>query len=151
MTEASSHEVTELLIAWGKGDQSALEKLVPLIHAQLYRLAKTYMGRQSPDHPLQPTALVNEAYVRLIDWKNAKWKNRFARKRPHTKEGAARHVPLDEALVVAGKKTDDPFVDWNPVWSPNGKHLYFISNRRGVMGLWRVAIGERRRSSRRLS
>lgn len=124
MTEASSHEVTALLVAWSGGDESALEKLVPLIHAELYRLAKRYMGRQSPDHPLQATALVNEAYIRLIDWKNAKFDNRahffgvsaqlmrrilvdFARKRPHNKEGMVRHVPLDEALVVGEGLTAD--------------------------------------------
>ena len=124
MTEASSHEVTALLIAWGDGDESALEKLVPLIHAELYRLAKRYMGRQSPDHPLQATALVNEAYIRLIDWKNARFENRahffgvsaqlmcrifvdFARKRPHNKEGTVRHVPLDEALIVGDSQTAD--------------------------------------------
>jgi RNA polymerase sigma factor (TIGR02999 family) len=124
MTETSSHEVTGLLVAWSEGDQSALEKLVPLIHAELYRLAKRYMGRQSPDHPLQATALVNEAYIRLIDWKNAKWQNRahffgvsaqlmrrilvdFARKRPHNQDGAVRHVPLDEALVVGNKTSAD--------------------------------------------
>ena len=124
MTEASSHEVTALLIAWSDGDESALEKLVPLIHAELYRLAKRYMGRQSPDHPLQATALVNEAYIRLIDWKNARFENRahffgvsaqlmrrilvdFARKRPHNKEGTVRHVPLDEALIVGDGQTAD--------------------------------------------
>ena len=124
MTEASSHEVTALLIAWSDGDQSALEKLVPLIHAELYRLAKRYMGRQSPDHLLQPTALVNEAYIRLIDWKNARWQNRahffgvsaqvmrsilvdFARKRPHNKEGAIRNVTLDEAVIAGNPKTAD--------------------------------------------
>lgn len=124
MTQASSHEVTALLIAWSDGDESALEKLVPLIHAELYRLAKRYMGRQSPDHPLQATALVNEAYIRLIDWKNARFENRahffgvsaqlmrrilvdFARKRPHNKEGTVRHVPLDEALIVGNQQTAD--------------------------------------------
>lgn len=124
MTQASSHEVTALLIAWSDGDDSALEKLVPLIHAELYRLAKRYMGRQSPDHPLQATALVNEAYIRLIDWKNARFENRahffgvsaqlmrrilvdFARKRPHNKEGTVRHVPLDEALIVGNQQTAD--------------------------------------------
>ena len=124
MTEASSHEVTGLLVAWSDGDQSALEKLVPLIHAELYRLAKRYMSRQRPDHPLQPTALVNEAYIRLIDWKTAKWQNRahflgvsaqlmrrilvdFARKRPHNKEGVIRQVPLDEALAIGTRKSAD--------------------------------------------
>jgi RNA polymerase sigma factor (TIGR02999 family) len=124
MTEASSHEVTGLLVAWSDGDQSALERLVPLIHAELYRLAKRYMSRQSPDHPLQPTALVNEAYIRLIDWKNARWQNRahflgvsaqlmrcilvdFARKRPHNKEGVIRQVPLEEALGIGSRKSAD--------------------------------------------
>lgn len=124
MTEASSHEVTALLVAWSEGDESALEKLVPFIHSELYRLAKRYMGRQSPDHLLQPTALVNEAYIRLIDWKNAKWQNRahffgvsaqlmrrilvdFARKRPHNKEGAVRHLTLDEAEIGGNQKTAD--------------------------------------------
>jgi RNA polymerase sigma-70 factor (ECF subfamily) len=124
MTEASSHEVTALLIAWSDGDQSALERLVPVIHAELYRLAKGYMGRQNPDHLLQPTALVNEAYVRLIDWKNARWQNRahffgvsaqvmrsilvdFARKRPHTREGVIRHVTLDDAVIIGKQKTAD--------------------------------------------
>jgi RNA polymerase sigma factor (TIGR02999 family) len=124
MAEASSHEVTALLIAWSDGDQSALEKLVPLIHAELYRLARRYMGRQSPDHLLQPTALVNEAYVRLIDWKNARWQNRahffgvsaqvmrsilvdFARKRPHNRDGAIRNVTLDEAVLPGSQKTAD--------------------------------------------
>ncbi len=124
MAETSSHEVTGLLIAWSNGDESALEKLVPLIHAELYRLAKRYMGRQSPDHPLQPTALVNEAFLRLIDWKNARWQNRahffgvsaqlmrrilvdFARKRPRTSQGAARHVPIDEALASSNTRSAD--------------------------------------------
>lgn len=122
MSKTSSHEVTQLLIAWGEGDESALEKLVPLIHAELYRLAKRYMGRERPDHPLQPTALVNEAYIRLIDWKNARWQNRahffgvsaqlmrrilvdFARLRPHNADGVAQHLPLNDALIVSHKKS----------------------------------------------
>jgi RNA polymerase sigma-70 factor (ECF subfamily) len=122
MSKTSSHEVTQLLIAWGDGDEAALEKLVPLIHTELYRLARRYMGRERPDHPLQPTALVNEAYIRLIDWKNAQWQNRahffgvsaqlmrrilvdFARQRPHNADGVAHHLPLNEALVVSSKKS----------------------------------------------
>jgi RNA polymerase sigma factor (TIGR02999 family) len=124
MTETSQHEVTALLIAWSEGDESALEKLVPFIHAELYRLAKSYMRRQNPDHLLQPTALVNEAYIRLIDWKNARWQNRahffgvsarvmrsilvdFARKRPHNRNGAVRYVTLDEALEIPNRRTAD--------------------------------------------
>ncbi len=124
MTETSSHNVTELLKAWGGGDEAALEKLVPLIHAELYRLAKRYMGRERQDHPLQPTALVNEAYIRLIDWKSARWESRahffgvaaqlmrrilvdFARRRPTAKEGAIRQVTLNEALAASPGKSAD--------------------------------------------
>jgi len=76
MASYSSHNVTQLLIAWNNGDQSALEQLAPMVHAELHRLAKRYMGRERAGHLLQPTALVNEAYMRLIDWKNVEWKNR---------------------------------------------------------------------------
>ncbi len=117
MTSDSSHEVTQLLQAWSGGDEAALEKLVPLVHAELHRLAKRYMGREHRGHALQTTALVNEAYIRLIDWKNARFQNRahffgvsaqlmrrilvdFARARPQAKEGTAQHVSLDDALVI---------------------------------------------------
>ena len=76
MNARSSHEVTQLLVAWSDGDRAALEKLVPLIEADLRRLAKQYLRRERPSHTLQTSALVNEAYVRLIDWSNAKWENR---------------------------------------------------------------------------
>src|SRR5581483_4433023 len=74
--QSSTHEVTDLLVAWSDGDQVALEKLVPLVQAELQRLARRYLGRERPGHQLQTTALVNEAYLRLIDWKNVKWQNR---------------------------------------------------------------------------
>lgn len=73
---SSEHDVTALLVAWGNGNQQALEKLAPVIHAELYRLAKSYMSRENPGHPLQTSALINEAYVRLIEWNNARWQNR---------------------------------------------------------------------------
>lgn len=73
---SAEHDVTNLLVAWGNGDRAALDKLAPLIHAELHRLARGYLGRESPGHPLQPTALINEAYVRLIDWNNPRWQNR---------------------------------------------------------------------------
>jgi DNA-directed RNA polymerase specialized sigma24 family protein len=65
--------VTDLLLAWSDGDRAALDRLVPLIHAELYRLAKLYMRRQGPDHVLEPTALVNEAFVRLMGWEEARF------------------------------------------------------------------------------
>lgn len=68
--------VTQLLVEWGNGDQAALDKLMPLVYAELRRLANNYLRRERANHTLQPTALVNEAYLRLIDQKNARWQNR---------------------------------------------------------------------------
>jgi RNA polymerase sigma-70 factor, ECF subfamily len=71
-----SEGITELLVDWGKGDQAALEKLMPLVYDELRRLASNYLRRERATHTLQPTALVNEAYLKLIDQRNAKWQNR---------------------------------------------------------------------------
>ena len=76
MQAQSSKEITRLLMAWSDGDESALDRLAPLIHSELHRLAHHYMSRERPGHLLQTSALVNEAYVRLIDWKNVRWQNR---------------------------------------------------------------------------
>jgi|SRR5215203_2966031 len=73
---SSPEGVTQLLIDWSKGDQAALEKLMPLVYNELRRLATNYLRRERQGHTLQPTALVNEAYLRLIDQNNAKWQNR---------------------------------------------------------------------------
>jgi RNA polymerase sigma factor (TIGR02999 family) len=124
MASRSSHNVTQLLIAWNNGDQSAFEQLVPMVHAELHRLARRYMGQERAGHLLQPTALVNEAYLRLIDWKNVEWKNRahffgvsaqlmrrilvdFARRRPRLAGQTAPHVSFDEALTVSAERSDD--------------------------------------------
>jgi RNA polymerase sigma factor (TIGR02999 family) len=72
----SAEGITQLLIDWGAGDQSALEKLMPLVYGELRRLASNYLRRERAEHTLQPTALVNEAYLKLVDQKNAKWQNR---------------------------------------------------------------------------
>jgi RNA polymerase sigma-70 factor (ECF subfamily) len=72
----STEGITELLIDWGKGDQAALEKLMPLVYNELRRLANNYLRRERANHTLQPTALVNEAYLKLIDQRNAQWQNR---------------------------------------------------------------------------
>jgi RNA polymerase sigma factor (TIGR02999 family) len=68
--------VTQLLKDWNEGDQSALDKLMPLVYAELRRLANNYLRRERANHTLQPTALVNEAYLRLVDQRNARWQNR---------------------------------------------------------------------------
>lgn len=76
MQAQSSKEITRLLVAWSEGDESALDQLAPLLHAELHRLAHHYMSRERPGHLLQTSALINEAYIRLIDWKNVRWQNR---------------------------------------------------------------------------
>ena len=125
MDEPGAHELTELLLAWGNGDEEALARIAPLVHVELYRLAKRYMSRERPDHLLQTSALINEAYVRLIDWKAVRWQNRahffgvaaqmmrrilvdFARKRPKAdKDVDALNISLDEAMTVTTDKDAD--------------------------------------------
>jgi RNA polymerase sigma-70 factor, ECF subfamily len=74
--EPSAGEVTRLLRAWCKGDAQALEQLAPVIEHELRVIARAYLNREASDHTLQPTALINEAYVRLIEWNNNDWKDR---------------------------------------------------------------------------
>jgi len=125
MDEKSVHDLTQLLAAWSDGEEEALEKLAPLVHAELYRLAKRYMSRERPDHLLQTSALINEAYVRLIDWKAVRWQNRahffgvaaqimrrilvdFARRRPRVdKDVEAVRMSLDEAMTVSSERDPD--------------------------------------------
>jgi RNA polymerase sigma factor (TIGR02999 family) len=125
MSTPPPQEVTRLLLAWSEGDQEALAQLMPLVHAELHRLARHYMRNERRDHTLQTTALVNEAYLRLIDAREVRWQNRahffavsarllrqilvdFARSRGYQKRGGgARHVALDEALAVCEEKDDD--------------------------------------------
>jgi RNA polymerase sigma factor (TIGR02999 family) len=119
MATPAPQEVTQLLIAWSNGDRGALEKLMPLVYDELRRLARRYMNREPAGHTLQTTALVNEAYLRLIEQKEVKWQNRahffaisaqlmrrilvsMARARQADKRGGeARPVSLDEALVIS--------------------------------------------------
>jgi DNA-directed RNA polymerase specialized sigma24 family protein len=68
--------VTQLLLAWGEGDRDALENLVPVVYGELRRIAARYLRHERPDHTLQPTALVHEAYLKLIDQQRARWQNR---------------------------------------------------------------------------
>jgi RNA polymerase sigma factor (TIGR02999 family) len=76
MTHESKANITGLLLAWGKGDQSALEALTPHVQQELHRLAAHYMAGERPGHVLQATALVNEAYLKLVDWKGVHWADR---------------------------------------------------------------------------
>jgi RNA polymerase sigma factor (TIGR02999 family) len=108
-----------LLQAWSAGDGTALDRLVPLVHGELRRLARRYLRRERAGHTLQTTALINEAYIRLVGAQGVNWQNRahflgisarvmrrvlidFARERGYQKRaGGGLRVPLDEALVVA--------------------------------------------------
>ncbi|MDT4967336.1 MAG: hypothetical protein QOJ64_2073 [Acidobacteriota bacterium] len=121
----SQHEVTHLLLDWGNGDQSALDKLMPMVYEELRRLAHRYMDREKPDHTLQTSALVNEAYLRLIDQTRTRWRNRaqffgiaaqsmrrilvdHARSHHYAKRGGgAVHVQLDEAAVLSDESLED--------------------------------------------
>ena len=76
MATPSQPEITQLLAAWSDGDQAALEQLVPLVQSELHRIARRYLAQGNPGELLQASALINEAYLRLIDWKNAQWQNR---------------------------------------------------------------------------
>jgi RNA polymerase sigma factor (TIGR02999 family) len=120
-----SHQVTRLLIDWRNGDQAALEQLIPLVHEELRRVARRHMAHERPGHTLQATALVNEAYVRLIDIRQVNWQDRahffamssrlmrrvlvdFARSKGYQKRGGgAQKVSLDEALIVSSEPGAD--------------------------------------------
>ncbi len=76
MMAPSQQDITHLLQAWSEGDEAALESLTPLVYEELHRLARGFMAQERPDHTLQTTALVNEAYLRLINWRKVSWRNR---------------------------------------------------------------------------
>src|SRR5215475_2028567 len=121
----STQEITQLLVAWNRGDTAALERLTPLVQTELRRLAKRYMAGERQGHILQTTALVNEAFMRLIDWQNVEWRNRahffglsarimrsvlvdFARARHREKRGgAAIQVSLSEVANIAQGRSAD--------------------------------------------
>ena len=113
----SQNEVTQLLVAWSNGDQVARDELMSVVYQELHRLAHKYMRRESPDHTLQTSALVNEAFLRLVDQRNVQWQNRshfyaiaaqmmrrilvdYARNRRYAKRGGGlREIPLDETML----------------------------------------------------
>ena len=121
----SVDHITALLVAWQRGDDDALQQLIPLVHRELHQIAQRCLRRERSDHTLQPTALVNEAYLRLVDVRRMSWKNRthffamsarlmrrvlvdFARSRQYKKRGGgALRVSLDEAHAVSTERGQD--------------------------------------------
>lgn len=122
MMPSSPNEVTQLLLDWSEGDKAALDKLMPLVYDELRKLARSYLARERPGHTLQTTALVNEAYLRLVDQRSVQWQNRahffgiasqmmrrilvdHARSRQYKKRGGDSHlVSLDHAAVVSPER-----------------------------------------------
>jgi len=122
---ALPNEVTQLLINWSKGDKAAFDELVPLVHGELHRIARRYMAKENPNHTLQTSALINEAYIRLINQQDIPWQNRahffavaaqvmrhilvdHARKYSYAKRGGgARKISLDDAMVRMDQKANE--------------------------------------------
>jgi len=130
MAAPSKGDVTQLLARWSGGDRAALDSLVPVVYGELRRMAARYLRRERPEHTLQPTALVHEAFVKLIDQRDVRWQNRahffgiaaqmmrrvlvdYARERDAQKRGAgALRVPLaDSVAIAAADRTDVLAVD----------------------------------------
>src|SRR5688572_25012385 len=123
MDEGGQSHITELLLEWSEGNQAALERITPLVYGELHRLAHRYMNRERAGHTLQTSALVNEAYLRLVDQRNVKWNNRahffaiaaqmmrrilvdYARSHLYAKRGAgAVHLSLTKAEAVSKEPT----------------------------------------------
>ncbi len=119
VTASREGDVSTLLRAWSDGDQNALDKLAPIVYDELRRLARYYLHRERPGHSLQATALVNEAYLRLVDYKRMRWGNRahffavsaqlmrrilvdHARRHNLKRGGGVQHVELEDTAVVGG-------------------------------------------------
>jgi RNA polymerase sigma-70 factor (ECF subfamily) len=125
MASPLPQQVTQLLIAWSDGDQTARDELIPLVYEELHRLAHHYMNRERPGHTLQTSALVNEAFVKLVDQRDVHWQNRahffgiaaqmmrrilvdHARSRQSAKRGGdLRQVSLNEATIVSDQRAAD--------------------------------------------
>ena len=118
----ASQDVTRLLIAWSNGDSKALDELMPIVYRKLQQMARHQLGRERHNHTLQSKALVNEAYIRLVDQRNVRWQNRahffaiaaqfmrrilvdYARSRHVAKRGGAARVTLDEEAVASASRT----------------------------------------------
>ena len=122
-----SGQVSGLLVAWSNGDGEALDQLTPIVYDELHRLARCYMSRERTGHSLQATALVNEAYMRLVDYKRMKWQNRahffavsaqlmrrilveHARRHNLKRGGGVQHVSLEETAILNGERDTDLMV-----------------------------------------
>jgi RNA polymerase sigma factor (TIGR02999 family) len=122
--ETAGADVSRLLRAWSDGDPDALGKLTPIVYRELHRLARRYLRGERPDHSLQTTDLVNEAYLRLSDHTRMQWQDRahffavssqvirrilvdHARRRNLKRGGNLQRISLDEALAVSGERSDD--------------------------------------------
>jgi RNA polymerase sigma factor (TIGR02999 family) len=124
MMEPSSRGITQMLLDWSRGDREALDRLIPLVYGELRRQAARHLRRERAGHTLQTTALIHEAYLRLVDQKAVRWQNRahffaiaaqlmrrilvdHARRRHRAKRGGASvAVPLEEGLVLVAEKSD---------------------------------------------
>jgi RNA polymerase sigma-70 factor, ECF subfamily len=121
--EPAAGDISALLRAWSDGDQNALERLTPIVYDELHALARRYMRRERPGHSLQTSALVNEAYMRLMDYKRIRWQDRahffavssqvmrrilveHARRHNLKRGGTAQHVSLEQAAVIGGQDMD---------------------------------------------
>src|SRR6202158_5431384 len=128
-TELDTNEISKRLRAWSDGDQSALNGLTPIVNKELRRLAHRYMERERPGHTLQTSALVNEAYMRLADYKRMQWQDRahffavsaqvmrrilvdHARSHNIKRGRGVQHVALDDVAVVSSDRTGDPGLDF---------------------------------------
>jgi RNA polymerase sigma factor (TIGR02999 family) len=125
MNPNSGTDVTHLLLAWAQGHGEAMEKLLPIVHEELHRLAHRHMQRESPGHILQTTALINEVYLRLVDAREQRWQNKthfygicahlmrqilvdYARSRNRLKRGGhAAQVPLEDAIELTSERPTD--------------------------------------------
>jgi RNA polymerase sigma factor (TIGR02999 family) len=122
--DAGDSEVSQLLRAWSEGDRQALDRLTPVVYDELHRLARRYMRGERSGHSLQTTALVNEAYMRLVDYKRMQWQDRahffavsaqvmrrilveHARRHNQKRGGDVPHISLDEAAIVGGSPSPD--------------------------------------------
>lgn len=122
---AFPQEITQLLLSWSKGDRSALDQLIPVVYPELRRMARAYMNRENPTHTLQTSALINEAYLRLVNQQEVQWNDRahffavaaqimrhilvdHSRRYRREKRGAGKqHVPLDLVAVVCDERAEN--------------------------------------------